>query len=295
MATTLESWIAEVQLDTEKTGDLTQLSLVHMAGQAEREIHTVRFNGAKKWTSKELGELFLKKARVHSEELSGPQMFVILAFWGGRVEPEARKPIRIQGDASMTGQLETEGPTGTGLVQQAMRHMEAIMALSVRQTSILFDAQNQTIQHQTVQLNNARNENVAAFNAIKEMLMEKATDQHRHRMEELNYLRSSETRRNLMKLAPAFLNRLSGKEIVPEGTSDTAILAGMAEHLMQSPQAQKAMLDLAQSGSFPPLLTGMLADRMEKLMRERRIERESDEQIIRSGVDAEADAAGEMQ
>lgn len=292
---TLDSWIAEAQLDEDKQGDLTQLSLMHIVIQSEREIHSIRFNGAKKWTAKELADVFLKKARGHCEELVGPQMFVLLAFYGGRTEAEARKPIRIQGDASMTGQLETEGPTGQGLVQQAMRHMEAVMALTVRQSSLLFDAQNQTIQSLGIQLNAARNENVAAFGAVKDLLMEKALDQHRFRMEELNFQRSSDTRRNLMKLAPAFLNRLSGKEVLPEAAADTALLEGMADHLMQSPAAQKAMLTLAESGSFPPLLTGMLADRFQRLMQERRVEQESDDAILKTGVNAEDDAAGEMQ
>src|SRR5688572_15742380 len=103
MGQTLKQWLDEAVGDKEKDGDLTMLSCVHMTGTVEKEVHTIRF-GAKKWTTQELAELFQRKCKNHCSELSGVQQFMLLAFYGGRSEPEARKPFRIQGEADILGQ-----------------------------------------------------------------------------------------------------------------------------------------------------------------------------------------------
>lgn len=291
MAQTLEQWIIEALNDDDKEGELSMLSCVHVIGQSEREVHTVKFGG-KKWTAHDLGDLFLRKAKNTSQELSGAQHFALLAFYGGRSQFEARKPFRIQGDTDLAGQNGSEGPTGTGLTQQAMRHMEAVMALAVRQTSILFEAQNSTITSLSTQLDRTRNENIQAFDAVKNLLMEKATNSHQHRMEQLSFKRSSDDRAALWKLAPAALNRLSGKTIVPESTADTALIESLATAISENPEAGEALMQAAQA--FPPQLMGMLASRLEQIMKAKREERERDDSILNSnGMDPEADAAGE--
>lgn len=291
MAQTLEQWIVEALNDPDKEGELTMISCIHVIGQAEREVHTVKFGG-KKWTPHELADLFMRKCKNTVQDLTGVQYFALLPFYGHRSQPEGRKPFRLQGETELGGQMGTEGPTGTGLTQQAMRHMEAIMALTVRQSAILFEAQNTTIHALSTQLDKTRTENIQAFDAVKNLLMEKATNQHQNRMEALNYKRQTDERSALWKLAPAALNRLTGREIVPESMADTALIETIAEHIASNPQAGDAMMRVAQS--FPPQLMGMFASRLEQIMKKKREQEEKDEQILNSnGMDPEADAAGE--
>lgn len=281
---TLEQWISEALNDTEKVGELSMLSLMHHVGLAEREIYTIKSPG-NKWTTQELGKVFRKKATDYSAELDGVQQFILFAFYGGRTEPEARKPFRINGQTDL-GQLGTEGPTGTGLTQQAMRHSEAIIQLAFKQTGMLFSQFNDMLSTLQNQNHLLMTENRDALNAVKEMILSQANNRHAHEMEQLKYERSSTERRQWLQFVPALINSITGREVFPQSTEDSALIESLIENISEDDI-------LLLSKRLPAQLWGPLAKRMEKSLKTKRLKRESDDRILATGVNPEADARGE--
>lgn len=282
MGQTLKQWLDEILVDPEK-GNCTMLSCVHMVANAEKEVHTIKF-GAKKWTTADLAELFMRKCRNFCSELSGVQMFQLLAFFNNESEPGPRRYFRVQGEGDILGQSNTEGANATGLASQAMRHLEAMAAIHVRNTGLLFEAQNETIRTLSVQLNNSRNENIQVFDALKTMLIEQATNVHIHKMAEIEAQNSADTRKSVIKLLPALANRLTGKEIMPESTADTALFEAITDHILKDEEAAKAMMSAATK--FPPQIAGMLASRMEQIAKAKNEQKERDAKIVHSnGMD----------
>ena len=287
---TLDQWCAEAFVDEDKDGPCTAISLVHMTGTSENEIHTVKLDGSRKMTAKQLGDLFRHKAESYAEELPGVQTFSLIAFYSNRNEPQARKPFTVGGATEFQGGLATEGPTGSGMAQQAMRHCEAMVQLAFRQTSMLFASSQETITALTAQNARLMSENRDALDIVKTLVLDRATGIHEHRMEALKYERSSEERRKLFGMAPALINNLTGRQLFPESSEDTALVEALCDSLDEN-----ALRRLLAADIVPKPLLGMLATRWERLMRERRLEREEGETRLENGVDPEQDTVGGVQ
>jgi hypothetical protein len=286
---TLDQWITEAHSDTEdKDGELTMLSLVHVKGISEQEIHTTRLNTGKKWTVKELATLFQKKAEQYAEQLNGVQTFYLLAFYAGRTEPQARKPFRVNSSVDLVESGgSTEGPTGTGLTQQAMRHMEAVFQLSIRQQAQAFSAQEKALEMLSTTNYKLMKEVGDSQEIIMKLVLERADKTHEHRMEELRFSRGSEERHKLLGQIPPLVNTIMGREVFPLPTEDTSLMNLIAEE-MDIDRINKLMT----SGLFSPKLMALLAARMERYLNR---ENEKDTRIIQQnhGVDPEKEIVGE--
>lgn len=265
MTQTLDQWIAEAASDTEKDGELSMLSLVHAKGISEQEIHTIKLGTGKKWTAKELGSIFKAKAQTYSQELAGVQLFYLLGFYGNRTEPQARRPFRENGQTDLLESMGgTEGPTSTGLTQQAMRHMEMVMQIAAKQTAMAFEAQQSMLSILSQSNNKLQGEVRDASEILMKLMLDRANNQHDHRMKELALERETSERRQLLQLAPALVNTITGKEVFPQETTDSALLNQIAESM--DPEKIQTLIN---SGIIPPQLLGLLSARMEKYLLEK--------------------------
>jgi hypothetical protein len=281
---TLDQWIAEAAADTEKEGDITLMSLVHAKGLAEQEIHTIKMGTAKKWTPKELAEVFRKKAENHAAELSGVQLYHILVFYGNRTEPQARKPFRVNSSTDLDVVGGTEGPTGTGLTQQAMRHTEAIFQIATRQMSGMF--------HQMAELNQKLADTVLKQNRelsdAQSIVFKLMTDKLNNDFDRQMKIEKAERTTALIKkgveLLPAVINQVTGKEVLPQSSSDTAMINAIADEMTVEKYQALVKLNLV-----PPHLMGMLMARFEKREKEKIAEAESKHRIA-NGITPEDEA-----
>lgn len=281
---TLDQWIREAIIDEEKDGKCTSFALVHMRSNVEKEIHAIKL-GDKKWDPKNLAQIFRGKAEGYSEELPGMQNFQLHAFYANRNEPQASKPFMVKGYTEMDG-LATESPTGGGLVQQAMRHMEVLMQTTVRQTGTIFEMTNRTLEALTISNTQLRNENRDAFEVVKELIMQQADNRHRYRMEELSYQRSSNERKALMQAAPALVNSLTGREVFPQNSNDTALVEMLIEHL--STAGEEKLMKLTELG-LPPAVMATLMTRFSAGLKERQLVAHARQG---NGMDPEDDVTG---
>jgi hypothetical protein len=262
----LDSWIREALTDQDKEGECGAIALMHVSQGGDKEVHTVRF-GAKQHDPSALGKLFRHKAEGYGSELTGVQQFCLCAFYkdpGGqlRSEPEARHPFQINGELDYGG-LATEGPNAAGLVSQAMRHNEVLAQTYVRGNSNVIDAQNTLIIQQNAIIGQLLQENHSALEVVKSVMVERMQDDHKFRMEQLQFQRSSGEREKWLKMLPAVVNGFFGREVLPIAAEDTAIVETMATQLTEG--QLKAL-----STQLPPELWGLIAQRMERFLREKR-------------------------
>ncbi len=286
---TLDQWIREALTDTEKDGKCTALVLMHIAGMAEKELDAVKL-GARQWDVKELASRFRGKAQSYAEGITGRQTFCLYAFYADRSEPQSRKPFIEHGDTEMgENSLGTENPTPGGLTAQAMRHMEGVLSLTMRQTATLFEANNHTVQALLQQNQALMRENRESFEIVKEMLMAQATRTHEHKMEALLFARKTRERNKLLGFAPVLINTILGREVFPESKVDTAIIERIAEDLSEQ-DLMKLGSSLSGVGIKPEVL-GPLAGRMADLLKRKRLENEETDAIL-NGNGGEDDVIG---
>lgn len=261
--TTLEKWIADALVDPDKSGKCSQMTLVHKIGIADNEIHTTKFVAGNTRTAKELAALFLGKAQTYAQDLPGSQTFSLLAWYGGP-QPEARQPFTVT-PASDTNGLATEGPSATGTLQQGMRLTEQIVQATMRERTVMFQQQQQIIDRLCQRLDSSERTAMDATEIVMRLMMEKVQLGHEQEMKKLEYERATATRAKLLAMVPPLTNTLTGKEIFPQSTADTALVETIAAHL--KPETAAALAE-----HLPAELLGPLMARLSEIQRKKNAE-----------------------
>lgn len=271
---TLDSWIHEALHDMEKGELCAGMALVHVVGTAsEKEIHVIKFAAGKQWTGKDLADIFEHKARSYSQDLVGVQLFTVHAFYGLSTQPQASHPFRINGEHTYDGTGQTEGPTGQGLVQQAMRHTEVMVQSSAR---AMLETNRMLMEHasQCSAENIAlRKENFDAWKVVKEIATADRTEKHNLRMEQIKAERNSNLLQKWMSFGPALVNTILGVELFPQATEDTALVESLISGLSKDQMEKLA-------SAVPPHLLGPLAARAEKFLKQKREKEDTDRETL---------------
>jgi len=240
---TLDQWIQEAITDPDKEGPCTMLACVHKVGTNEEEIHSLKVSATKPWEPKELASLFKNKAQHYCQEIPGVQTFNLLAFYGSRTEAQARHLFVLNGELDFGG-LATEGPTGSGLLQQMMRHTEALMQTTIKATAELVGRTTAVMDSLTKENQRLMLESADSFAIVRDMMMEKVTVEARMLTNVEEVRRESEERKLLIKLFPPLLNVITGQEVFPQSVADTSLLESIADSISEE--------DFAKLGNILP-------------------------------------------
>lgn len=273
----LESWIHEVLHEVRDEKMCSGMALVHIVGQAaEKEIHAIKMGSGKQWTAKELAEIFDHKATTFAQDLVGVQLFTLHVCYGDNTTPQASLPFRKNGDHAYEGIGVTEAPSPQGLVQQSMRHTEAMVqmamtALSNANTLLMNHAQQCSAENIAL-----RKENFDAWVVVKQIVTKDRTEKHALKMEQIRAERNSALMQKWMSFGPALVNSILGVEVFPQGTEDTALVETIISSLKPD-QMQKL------AGALPPHLFGPLAARAEKFLKERKERMKTDLEALEDG------------
>jgi hypothetical protein len=266
---TLDKWILECLTDSDKDTALTNLTLFHMRGTLPIELHTWTAKQGVEADAKKLADLFLDKAQTYAQDLDGTQTFNLCAFYGKSV-PEAQMPFKVTVEADMNSSgLSTEEPTERGRTQQSMRWAENLQAQVYRRQQVMDDHAIRMIEQQSRMIDSLQADRFSAADMIVQMMMREADNRHKLEMERLAFERSSQERKALIGLAPALVNSLTGKDVFPQSSADSALIDSIAENLTEE-HVQKLMeLDLPAALSGP-LMTRVLEARQKKAREEER-------------------------
>lgn len=237
----LAKWFRRVTSDPAMTRDgerkCVALALLHVTAGIKSEVHSLKL-GAKVWEPEKLAEMFDGIATEHAAGLSsiesgsGQEMYHLVAFYEDLPDMAvAPLPLMKRTGVMSTADdsIVTEPPTPKGELSQNMRERSAWMQFVLEMTMRTHAAQAQTIDAQARELANLRQESHDVIQTAKEMILEKASDAHDHRMKELAFERSSEERSRLMKLLPGLANKITGREIFPESTVDSSLFEALLE------------------------------------------------------------------
>lgn len=281
----LEKWISEALDDPDKEGKLQAMSLVHYQGSSQIEVHSMKFVDGTNYNPQTIANTFNGKAETDCQNLVGMQQYCILAFYGGSVQPGARFPMLIDGEAGgKFNGLSTEGPDPKGQTQQAMRLTETIVKGSF---GILSSVQHfqQEFMRSTVQENRElRTENREMLGIMKEVLLQQTQLSHEQRMKEAEVAGNLELKKTLFKAIPVLTNQLTGKEVFPQSSEDTALIEMMAEHM--DPEKVAAFLPML---GIPAAAQGALMSRLTRYMQEKREGQERIKAIAGGNTSAELD------
>lgn len=259
----LTNWIQEVVNDPE-LGRCTALGLVHMTGGVEGEaVYSKQLPD--KFTPamvEDWADLFDKKMRDYAEGIPGAQTFCMLAFHNGAGKHTVKKPFVVAGYTEMDG-LMTEAPTGKGLLQQMMRHVEGVLAKTNAKDQVLFEALSRAIESKTRETESLRQENIQSFGFIKDLVLQLAGKQHDQRLAEIQAQQAAMIQQEIAKWAPRLLNAATGREIIPQPTLDSQMVEDFIDALGR--QGQGALPALAALNLPAPLLA-QFADRFQRGM-----------------------------
>lgn len=271
----LAKWIGEAVADNDKEHTITQLSLVHMKGNVPLEIHKVTKFG-NEFNQQKVADLFEDKAAVHSQELIGPQTFNVWAFYK-QEKPEAffifLQHPSSDAERDGNGYLSTEAPTEQGMRQQEMRWREMDRGLVYRQQQALNSYSLQVIEQQARELANLRASQFDNAQMVLNMMATMHDNTHKLRIEEIQAQKSAQMQTTLVKMLPAGLNTLFGREIVPQSLEDTSIVDGIIDGLMKSSSdpadlMTKAVQMMGMLG-IPEAMMGILGSRIKRGVEER--------------------------
>jgi len=259
----LEAWITEALIDQVDEKSCSQLSLAHIqANNAEIEIHTKPTHPG--MNPAEVASLMQGKAEAYAQDLPGEQQFLLIAMYGSK---RRQFPYAVKGSYGFdAGGLGSYSPDERGAKALAMNGLQATMALFLGKTSMLFEATDRLIDRMSAREQTLVRENTDAWVIMKEMWMKEVTQQHEMRLKEMQFQRDTEMQKAFWRIAPAIMNQLTGAEIVPQATADTAIIETLAREMFKkSDQERMNMIGAIQSMGIPPIMMGMLADRLTQL------------------------------
>lgn len=263
---TIEDWVSEVVL--EEGGSITAIVLFHMKrGDVEVEIHTCPYvSGRKVGTPREVANMFRGKAETDCQDMVGPQVYILRAFYNGAQESKARFQFRLNGDNERfdSNGLETYQPDAKGALQQGMHLTEAIVQGTFRSHFALNERYDKIVDRLERNNETLFRENLEMRGLLYQEIEAKILKKHEQELELEKYRRSTEERKMWFKIAPPLINSIFGKEVFPLATEDTALVEMIAEKMSDGDVSKLMALNL------PPTVIGPLISRFNRYMAEKK-------------------------
>ena len=255
---TLEEWIKEALADPDKGAPCSGLALVHLKqGLGTEEVHTKEMSGTSISVA-QLAEFFQNKACYFAQDMPGLQSFRLQAFYGSN-EPKASHTFTVF-EGNMTGgelvPWSKHEPTPQGLLAQLMKHNEALSGdMRLTTQGMIGMLMQSFVEH--------NKEKAEMHGILRDVLLNLRKEEHAMRMEQLRFQRESEERQMLGRLAPSFVNYLTGKEVISENHADSQLIEQFA--LKVEPQHLQMMIGMGLVTNEQAML---LANRFTKIREE---------------------------
>jgi hypothetical protein len=254
-------------------------------GSKTQEVHGVRFTTAKKWTGKELAQLFQSKADGTAQDMPGAQYFELLAFYADRGEPQARHRFQVIGEPDVPN-LISERPDAQGVMTQSMKHLEFEHREMYMMTRHLVDALVATNQSQAERLRTQEQELHQAMLAMRQLALGRLTEEHEFKMKEKKAERDNAMMSKLFEYAPLILDSITGGKLLPQTKKDSMLI----DTICRTVPPEKLM-ELVSS--VPPELAAALIARLEQAQLQNSAAEESAETALTLHKNPADDAAGD--
>lgn len=293
----IHNWITEMLAEVSEQGTLAIIGLVHYDGRGmDNEIFSMKA-GSGKWNNIDaMSDSFFGYANRHARGLIGAQQFCLNGVFGNSGKATRFLPFGLTGAlqfGAVPGSSSTEAPTDTGMRSQGMRLAELVTQGMLGQINPTFHVQANLIERL---MNNNRElsaENRELFIALRNELERSVELAHERKMKELTFLRTTEERRRVIKILPALMNAMTGKEIFPASTEDTALIESFCENVNE--EEIKTFTSII--GQRSPELSGLMMNRFHAIQKRKIDEAQELKRLAKEAVGGyeagERDAAGE--
>ena len=289
MSKLLTEFIVRVSSQADETNPITAYALLHETGSTKRQIHYTKLGG-KYMQPKELASMYFEIAKSHVKDMETTQWFELAVIYGSE-SPEAWQPFRI--DPSKEKGSSTEEASEKGMMRTGQRLLSdmhnSVMERQLQQdnaVNTILLRQNQIIETLADRVQGLAHENIEAFNAVKQMVADKVLNNNEHEMKVIQARQSADERRKFIQLVPPLVNTVMGREVFPQGTSDTALIDTIAENLKE--EHVKQLMGL----SLPPEIMGVLMQRLNDAL-EKKDKREQAAKQLGPHPNPEDEAAGD--
>ena len=163
-----------------------------------------------------------------------------------------------------------------GMNQQAMRWGERLVDRTFGYGEKLMDSQQRALDKRDTTIENLTKENRDLFLALRQVLIDTVKLEHDKRINELQFLRSSNERAKLIRLLPALANGIAGRQIFPENAEDSALVRELAE--VSDPETVEKLRSILAVKS--PEAAALLMNRFEEKQKERKQDVENFEKLV---------------
>lgn len=277
---TLENWIC-VQLFGDTDGKCTRFELRHLAmGQKKGKI-VCSIKVPLEYDEGHSDEI-LRELEAMSEAdatgMGGTQVYVALAFFGGRKTEGARYPFRATN--ADDDEILSEPPTGTGMIAQAQRHLESVMRINTLGQSQVISVLTRMVERLDVENSNLQKGRIETVEIFEE-LMSKRHDREMDMLREERRGRLLDTMADKVEtLMPVIANKLSGQRLLPEPDHGREMVKTFIGSLEKDQLEQ-------MSGILRPEQAVLFATAAEQFMKEKEAEEKALKTLHNKGNDDE--------
>lgn len=274
----LETFIDECISDPERKC-MMLTCLYELPTGGTKEVQSVPLGG-KTWDSATLYRMFKGIAESHVQDRPGLHTFILQPYFDGKTTPDRSRTF-IVSDGEIknggAGRVVTEHPTSNGLIAQQMRHNEELVRTAVSLVQTMAGTWMTERRELLVHENNSRRELNDSYQIIRELMMSASDREHANTMRQLEFERSSKERELMVKMAPSLLNAVSGKEVIPNETGDSALIDMIAQKV-----GPDQITTLVQAGIIPAEMAGPLTLRFNQA-RDKKLKEDAERKRLPEG------------
>jgi len=287
----------------EGQGAVSIVGLTHHAHSGDVLLHAMSAKGGgPHWGKPEpmaevIDAISVRHARGIAGSGSPAQQFQLSVCRGDSGKPVAFLPFVRLGAPSIVGangSLATESANGVGAQAQGMRLLEVLCQGAFASLGGLHSSQQSAIESRDRRIAELEGENRALFVALRQELERSVQLSHERKMRELEFMRTTEERRRIIKILPALANVMTGKEVFPISAEDTALIESLCENVSQ----EEIQMLTTVIGQRSPELSALMLTRFRSIQEKKIKEAEEIQAIAREATgrtyeEAERDAMGQ--
>lgn len=213
----LTRWLSRELVKDRKDKPIAKISLRHAApGTKGNEIETIDLS-ERVYSSEEIptmAEEIISRAQTDADGIGGVNRYTVTLYALGEVRAVLRWPFRIRANGDEFDEAGDEAPNSKGLLQQLMRHNEALAKTMVHAVAGVT-----TVMARRLESSDNLNAQLMSQHVESMKLLEEAKSEQHSRDMELLTTEASESRKNQMfeKLAllvPVLINKLAGQKVM---------------------------------------------------------------------------------
>jgi hypothetical protein len=304
---TIRSWLEEQLIPTEGLAPIKLIAILHHRHDGSAaEVHAITDRVPAWGKPEQLAELVDNISARHCRGVvgGGAQQLELSVVRDGNGKSAASLPFIKCGPATImaNGSLATEPPNAVGAQAQSMRLLEVLsqgfFSGIANNQQVLLGALDKTanlLDKVTHRLDAVEKNSIELWTALKACLVELRAQEFDMRMKALSAARINEFVKQGLALAPAAMNALAGRELVPMQLAERSIIQTAAAKLR--PEDQAVIVKAISNMPNGEMVGAMLANEFAAARKKQAAEAEAESHLLRDNgiptdIRGERDAMG---